>query len=323
MKVQAVLLVTSILLLSSGCDWNTGNNSEAHSEAKTTSTAKTEVQRLDQTPVPPVITRKGHEVTIEMTAQVTQVEIAKGVPYEAWTFDGTVPGPVIKVQQGDTIHFTLRNIDPQMPHSMDLHAVHAAPNHKFIDVMPGKEGTFTYSADSPGVFMYHCGTKPVLLHLGNGMYGMIIVEPKNGYPSDKQVDREYTIVQSEWYKENDYQAFQNEKPRYVVFNGDNYTLTEHPLTAKAGERVRLYVLNAGPNEVSSFHVVGTLLDTVYLDGNPANVLHGMQTVLLPASGGAVVEFQLTEVGDYTMVSHQFNQASKGASGLIRVTPSGK
>ncbi|MNH85461.1 Copper-containing nitrite reductase precursor [compost metagenome] len=316
--VQAVLLVLATLIITSGCDWSIGQPTESNLPS-----GKSEVQRLNQTPVPPVITRKGNEVTIEMTAQVTQVEISKGVPYEAWTFDGTVPGPVIRVKQGDQLHFTLKNIDPQMPHSMDLHAVHAAPNHKFIDVMPGHEGTFTYSADSPGVFMYHCGTKPVLMHLGNGMYGMIIVEPKNGYPTDQQVDREYTIVQSEWYKENDYQDFQNAEPRYVVFNGNNYTLTDHPLTARVGDRVRLYVLNAGPNEVSSFHVVGTLMDTVYLDGNPDNVLHGMQTVLLPASGGAVVEFQLTEAGDYTMVSHQFNQASKGAAGLIRVTPNGK
>ncbi|RUT36563.1 nitrite reductase [Paenibacillus zeisoli] len=305
-------------MMISGCDWSIGKSSETKSPS-----GKSEVQRLNQPPVPPVITRRGHEVTIKMTAQVTQVEISKGVPYEAWTFDGTVPGPVIRVQQGDTLHFALHNIDPQMPHSMDLHAVHAAPNHKFIDVMPGQEGTFTYTADSPGVFMYHCGTKPVLMHLGNGMYGMIIVEPKDGYPTDPQIDREYTIVQSEWYKENDYQAFQNEEPRYVVFNGNNFTLTDHPLTAAVGDRIRLYVLNAGPNEVSSFHVVGTLMDTVYLDGNPANVLHGMQTVLLPASGGAVVEFQLTEAGDYTMVSHQFNQASKGAAGLIRVTASGQ
>ncbi|USB31728.1 multicopper oxidase domain-containing protein [Paenibacillus sp. YPG26] len=307
-----------ILLIIGGCDWSVGQPAESRLPS-----GKPEVQRLNQPPVPPVIRRKGREVFIEMTAQITQIEISKGVPYEAWTFGGTVPGPLIRVKEGDQLHFTLNNIDPETPHSMDFHAVHAAPNHKFTDVMPGDRMTFSYPANSPGVFMYHCGTKPVLMHLANGMYGMIIVEPKDGYPTDQQVDREYMIVQSEWYKENDYQDFLNGRPRYVVFNGDNFTLTDHPLTARTGDRVRLYVLNAGPNEVSSFHVVGTLMDTVYLDGNPLNVLHGMQTVLLPASGGAVVEFQLTEAGDYTMLSHQFNQASKGAAGLIRVIPDGK
>jgi nitrite reductase (NO-forming) len=189
--------------------------------------------------------------------------------------------------------------------------------------MPNEEGTFTYPADTPGVFMYHCGTAPVLLHIANGMYGTIIVEPKDGYPTDGEVDREYTIIQSEWYKENDYQSFQNDEPSYVVFNGDTFTLREKPLLAKVGDTVRLYVNNMGPNEVSSFHVVGTILDRVYLDGNPKNVLYGMQTLLLPASGGAIVEFKVTEEGDYPIVTHQFNHASKGAVAVLRVTADGQ
>lgn len=280
------------------------------------------LQKVNQPPTAPVVQRKGNEVNIEMTAQVTNIEISKGVTYNAWTFNGTVPGPVLRVKEGDTLHFTLKNVDPNMPHSLDLHAVHAAPNKKFIDVMPGKEGTFTFSADTPGVFMYHCGTKPVLLHLANGMYGMIIVEPKNGYPTDKEINREYTIVQSEWYKENDYQSFLDSPPQFVVFNGNDYSLTDQPLIAKVGDKIRMYVNNAGPNEVSSFHIVGTIMDIVYVDGNPKNILYGLQTVMLPASGGAVVEFQLTEEGDYPFVTHQFNHASKGAVGVIRATKDG-
>lgn len=282
-----------------------------------------EVQKINQPPVAPVVTREQNTVNIEMTAQITNVEISKGVFYNAWTFNGTVPGPVIRVKEGDVLSFTLKNLDPSIPHSMDFHAVHAAPNKKIIDVMPNESGTFTYPADTPGVFMYHCGTKPVLAHIANGMYGMIIVEPKDGYPSDPDVDREYTIVQSEWYKEHDFESFLNGEPEFVVFNGNDFALKETPLLAKVGDTIRLYVNNAGPNEVSSFHVVGTTLDRVYVDGNPKNVLYGLQTVMLPASGGAVVEFTVTEEGDYPIVTHQFDHASKGAVAILRVTKDGK
>jgi len=248
------------------------------------------VEKLNQPPVEPIVRREGNAVYIEMTAQVTNVEIAKGVFYNAWTFNGTVPGPVLRVRQGDVLHFTLKNLDPYVPHSMDFHAVHAAPSKKFVDVMPNESGTFVYPANTPGVFMYHCGTKPVLAHIANGMYGMIIVEPQGGFPGDGDIDRAYTIVQSEWYKEHDFEAFLNGEPQYVVFNGSDFALKDKPLSAKPGDRIRLYVLNAGPNEVSSFHVVGTTFDRVYLDGNPKNTLYGLQTVMFPASGGAIVEF---------------------------------
>lgn len=312
-QVIFICLLLTFTLVFSGC--SLGNNSNETAK-KTEQNAE---KKVNQAPIAPKIKRDGNTVNIEMTAQVTNIEIAKGVTYNAWTFNGTVPGPVIRVKEGDTINFTLKNMDPSMPHSMDFHAVHAAPSKKFIDVMPGKKNTFTYPATTPGVFMYHCGTNPVLQHIANGMYGTIIVEPKNGYPTDNEIDREYVIVQSEWYKENDWNDFLNGKPRYVVFNGNDYSLKEKPLQAKIGDRIRLYVLNAGPNEVSSFHVIGTTMDHVYIDGNPNNVLEGLQTVQLPASGGAVVEFTVTEEGDYPFVTHQFNHASKGATGMIHVT----
>ncbi|WP_435921123.1 multicopper oxidase domain-containing protein [Paenibacillus sp. DYY-L-2] len=298
------------------------NSSSAGEEEQATDTEQ-EAHHINTPPVDPVIKREGKVVHIEMTAQVTDVEISEGVFYNAWTFNGTVPGPVVRVKEGDQLNFTLKNMDPDMPHSMDFHAVHAAPSKKFIDVMPDEQGTFTYPANTPGVFMYHCGTSPVLLHVANGMYGTIIVEPKNGYPSDSKVDREYTIVQSEWYREHDEEAFLNENPEYVVFNGNDFTLKEHPLLAKVGDTVRIYVTNVGPNEVSSFHVVGTTMDQVYIDGNPKNVLYGLQTVMLPSGGSAVVEVTLTEEGDYPILTHQLNDASKGATAILRVTKDGK
>lgn len=314
--MKAFYLISTVVasaLIISGCSVNTEN--------QPISNQKTEKppQQVNQAPVSPKITRDENTVHIEMTAQVTNIEISKGVTYNAWTFNGTVPGPVIRVKEGDTLRFTLKNMDPKMPHSMDFHAVHAAPDKKFVNVMPNQKSTFTYPANTPGVFMYHCGTDPALQHVANGMYGTIIVEPKNGYPTDSEIDREYVIVQSEWYKENDWNDMKNGTPEYVVFNGNDYSLKEHPLRAKVGERIRLYVLNAGPNKVSSFHVIGTTMDTVYLDGNPHNVLNGLQTVQIPASGGAIVEFTVTEEGNYPFINHQLHHASKGAEGIIHVT----
>jgi nitrite reductase (NO-forming) len=269
-----LLLFAATALLLSGC--NTSTQVEA-----TKAEPSPVIEKLNQPPIEPIVVRDGNIVNIEMTAQITNVEISTGVFYNAWTFNGTVPGPVLRVKEGDTLNFTLKNLDPNIPHSVDIHAVHAAPSKKFIDVMPNEEGTFTYPANKPGVFMYHCGTKPVLAHIANGMYGTIIVEPKDGYPTDQEIDQEYTIVQSEWYKENDYEAFLNGQPEYVVFNGDDFTLTEKPFLAKVGDKVRFYVNNMGPNEVSSFHIVGTIMDRVYIDGNPKNILYACRQCCFP------------------------------------------
>ncbi|WP_286229722.1 multicopper oxidase domain-containing protein [Neobacillus mesonae] len=337
-KIAAVL-ATSVLLLSA-CG-NVDNPSiEKKVEAQAPTKTDTQVfgphEHLNQKPTPINIKRTGkHEVNVEMTSQITDIELAKGDVYKAWTFNGEAPGPVIVVNEGDTINFTLKNMDPAIPHSMDFHAVHTAPSKNFANVMPDKSGTFSYPANNPGVFMYHCGTKPVLGHIANGMHGMIIVKPKNGYPTDSKVDREYVVIQNEWYKYNDLDDMTNGVPKYVVFstkalkdgdmntNGTVGALSDHPLLAKVGDKVRFYVLNVGPNEVSSFHVVGTMFDDVYVDGNPYNHMKGMQTIMLPASGGAVVEFTVTEEGSYPFVTHQFNHATKGAVGALKVTKNGQ
>lgn len=336
----AVLIGLSLIL--SACNTNTNQNNKDFSintqvknEKETTNEIIGPHKNLNQKPIPIKIERTGeHDVAVEMTAQITDIEISKGEIYKAWTFNGEAPGPVVVVNEGDTIHFTLKNLDPAIPHSMDFHAVHAAPNKDFSDVLPNKEGTFTYKASYPGVFMYHCGTKPVLSHIANGMHGVIIVKSKDGYPTDQNIDREFVLIQNEWYKYNDLNDMMNGEPNQVVFstkalkdgdfntNGTTYSLQETPLLAKVGDRVRIYINNVGPNEVSSFHVVGTIFDDVYIDGNPSNHMKGMQTILLPASGGAIVEFTLTKEGTYPVVTHQFNHASKGAVAIIKATKDG-
>lgn len=291
---------------------------------------------LNQEPIPLKVERVGeNEVNVEMTAQITDIEIDKDEWYKAWTFNGEAPGPLVVVEEGDVINFTMKNMDPAIPHSMDFHAVRTAPSKNFTNVEPDETGTFTYPADNPGVFMYHCGTDPILSHIANGMHGVIIVRPKDGYPTDDEIDKEFVLIQNEWYNYNDLDDFTNGEPKHVVFsakalkkgdrntNGDTFSLSDEPLLAKVGDQVRIYLNNVGPNEVSSFHVVGTMFDNVYQDGNPNNHMKGLQTVMLPASGGTVVEFTVTEEGSYPIVTHQFEHVQKGAAAILKVTKDGK
>jgi nitrite reductase (NO-forming) len=273
------------------------------------------------------------DVRIDVTHQ--EVSAADGVRYTAWTFGGVVPGPVIHVKQGTRVRFTLMNrsdrsaaVGMAMPHSIDFHAAMVDPVDKYQTVAPGGTIRFEWTPNYPGVFMYHCATPPVLQHIASGMYGMVIVEPRDGYPT--KVDREYALVQSELYLAPskagvdtiDMAAARLKRPAYVVFNGRAMRHMDEPLPARAGERVRLYVLNVGPNGTSSFHVIGTVLDRVWIDGNPANEMRGLQTVLLPASGGAIVEFVIPEDGIYTFLDHEFADAEVGALGNINALGGG-
>ncbi|RKQ28444.1 multicopper oxidase domain-containing protein [Oceanobacillus halophilus] len=331
-RVSFIIRLLLIVFVLAAC--NTETMEEEQSVNAQADESKTEViaphQDLNQEPVAPEIKRDGKDVYIKMTAQITDIEIEDDYSYKAWTFNGEAPGPVLVVNEGDTIHFTLENQDPSIPHSVDFHAVHTAPDTGFADVAPNEVGTFVYKASSPGVFMYHCGTDPVLSHIANGMHGVIIVQPEDGYPTDHEINEEYVIIQNEWYKYNDINDMTNEEPSQVVFStkalhegqpntdGTVGALINEPLHAKAGDKVRLYVANMGPNEQSSFHVIGTIFEDVYIDGHPANHNQGMQTVGLPASGGAIVEFTLKKSGDYKFVTHQFNHVQKGAAGKIVV-----
>jgi nitrite reductase (NO-forming) len=214
-------------------------------------------------------------------------------------------------------------------HSMDFHAAMVSPQDKYRSIAPGQTISFEFTLNYPGVFMYHCGTPMILEHIASGMYGAVIVEPRGGYPT--KVDREYMIVQSEFYTKLDPDArkvdgqplyvldgdrLRMKQPTYTVFNGAHNRMVKQPLPAKPGERVRLFVLNVGPSNTSSFHVVGTIFDRVWIEGNPDNQLRGMQTVLLGSSNAAIVEFLVPEAGSYIMVDHHFANASQGAIGLI-------
>jgi nitrite reductase (NO-forming) len=318
-KQKFNLLVIALLIVGSGIACS--NKPAPQQGVKPIANAATGTETAKSLPPTPIqIQRVGpHEVNIVMTAQRSEVEIDHGKSYHAWTFNGNVPGTVLRVKEGDTLHMTLKNLDNQMPHSLDMHAVQAAPDKSFIDVMPGKEGTFTYVANTPGVYMYHCGTQPIMMHVGNGMYGMIIVDPEAGYPSDSKIKQTYEIVQSEWYKENDMQDMLNGSPEYVVFNGNTYGLKEHPLQAHVGETIRIHFVNAGPNHESALHIVGAQFETVYLNGSPKNVQHDMQTVAVPPGGSVIVEATFNQAGKYMIMTHQLSDSSKGAMGYIVVT----
>jgi nitrite reductase (NO-forming) len=253
------------------------------------------------------------------------IEIAPGIKYAAWGFEGGAPGPVVHVKQGQTVQMTLTN-DGAIPHSIDFHAARIAPNKAFTDVMPGKSFTFSFKANDPGVFMYHCGTKPVLMHIANGMFGAIVVDPTTPLP---QADKSYVLVASEWYLNSDGLStpaqFDMNKARAIVpdwttFNGYAGQYVAHPLTADPGDTVRFYVVDAGPSLTTAFHVVGTILDTAYVDGDMSadRALHGVQTVDVPAGGGGVFDVKIDDEGLYPFVSHSFASVDMGQVGLLKV-----
>jgi len=281
-------------------------------------------------------------VQLDTTHKV--IEIAPGVKFSAWTFGDTVPGPTIRARVGDTIRFSMTNRSDEpvpgvritaapMMHSMDFHAAMVSPQDKYRSIAPGQTIEFEFTLNYPGVFMYHCGTPMILEHIASGMYGAMVVEPREGFPG--KVDREYVVIQSEFYAKPDparrkvggaplhvldTDRLRTSRPTHTVFNGTHNGMVKDPLPAKAGERVRLFVLNVGPSRTSSFHVVGTIFDRVWFEGNPDNQFRGMQTVLLGSSNSAIVEFVIPEEGSYIMVDHHFANASQGAIGLVSTVP---
>jgi nitrite reductase (NO-forming) len=253
------------------------------------------------------------------------VYIADGIGFQAWTFGGTVPGPLLVVNEGDTVQFSLTN-QSMTTHSIDFHAAQTPPSKNYIAIQPQATHKFDWQAQYPGCFMYHCGTPFVLHHMAMGMYGATIVRPKTGL---RPAAREYALVQSEFYltapdngvSQTDLTKALTGIPDYVAFNGYANQYQATPLTAKVGELVRLWVLNAGPTHFSAFHIIGTIFEAAYQDGNPANKMVGMQTVSVYPGGGMMVEFTIPEAGDYPFVSHSFADASKGALGVLTVTNS--
>lgn len=265
----------------------------------------------------------GHVKQFTIVAQSQTVTIAPDVKVPLWTFNGTIPGPIIHVRQGDEVRVTFVNKMPQQ-HSMDFHAATTPWNVWYQPVDPGKSITFSFTAKYPGAFMYHCGTPPAFMHISSGMYGAIIVDPVKPLPPAK----EFVLVESEFYvtagANNTYQADAQKvldvRPDYVVFNGVANQYQTRPLVVRAGDLIRLHVVNAGPSLFSAFHVIGWLFDKVYVDGNPANTLYGIQTYQIPPGGGATFEFTITQPGLYPFVTHAFAYTGRGAVGLIKVLP---
>ena len=279
--------------------------------------------------VPAPITRShASRVVVDMEVLEVVKELADGVQYTFWTFGGEAPGPMIRVREGDLVEFNLHNNpDNNVPHNIDLHAVTGTGGGAEASfVVPGKSAAFEFRAIKPGLYVYHCATAPVGLHIANGMYGLILVEPKEGLPA---VDREYYVMQSEFYtegkfKEKGLQPFSMDKalsetPDYVLFNGGVGALTnENALQAAVGETVRLYMGNAGPNLTSSFHVIGEMFDKVYGEGGTALAQENVQTTSIPAGGSTIVDFQIDVPGTYTLVDHAiFRAFNKGAIGILK------
>lgn len=271
--------------------------------------------------VPPAGSQHVRQVTV--VARDAVQEIATRVKVPLWTFNGSVPAPIIHVRQGDEVHVIFENKTP-LAHSIDFHAATTPWNVWYQPVLPGKSLAFNFVAKYPGVFMFHCGTPPAFMHISSGMYGAIIVDPTTPLPPAK----EFALVESEFYVHQganntyqpDVQKVLDVKPDYVVFNGVADQYQGHPLIVKAGQRIRLYVLNAGPTLFSAFHVIGWVFDKVYVDGNPANALQGIQTYQIPPGGGATFELTITQPGLYPFVTHAFAFTGKGAVGVIKVVP---
>jgi nitrite reductase (NO-forming) len=261
---------------------------------------------------------------VHMTLKDMVVEIAPGVRYNTWAFDGHgAPGPIVHVREGQTVEMTLTN-GGAIPHSIDFHAARIAPNVAFKDVAPGESFTFRFTAGDPGVYMYHCGTKPVLAHIANGMYGAIVVDPATPLP---RADKEYVLVASEWYLNGDgvsepasldMNKARATQPDWTTFNGYANQYVTHPLTANPGETVRFYVVAAGPTLDTNFHIVGTIFNRAWVNGDMTQFQQGVQTVGVPAGGGAVFDVKIDEPGLYPFVSHAFAHVDLGQVGLLKV-----
>jgi nitrite reductase (NO-forming) len=277
--------------------------------------------------VPPPIKRTAPaKVIVEMETKEVKGTLADGVEYEFWTFNGTVPGPFIRVRAGDTVEFSLKNnAASKNIHSIDLHAVNGpGGGAKATQTIAGGKTAFLWKALNPGIYVYHCATAHIPTHIANGMYGLILVEPKKGLP---KVDKEYYVMQGDFYTmgktgDKGMQAFDVEKmraeqPTYVKFNP---LATAGNLKANVGEKVRLYVGNGGPNMTSAFHVIGEIFDIVYQQGaigsEPAK---NVQTTLIPPGGAAIIDFKVDVPGAYILVDHAISRAiDKGAVGILEV-----
>jgi len=320
-----ISLFVSILFLMAGCI------GEGNFDPETAEIIGEEEAELTLPPkVPPPIDRDhATKLIVNMEVIEEEMRLADGVTYTKWTFGGSVPGKFIRAREGDMIEFHLQNHpDNKLPHNIDLHAVNGpGGGAESTFTAPGRETVFTFRALNPGLYVYHCATAPVGMHIANGMYGLILIEPAEGL---SDADKEYYVMQSEFYTKGDYgerglQPFDmdraiEENPEYVVFNGSvGSMMNENAITSKRGDNVRLFVGNGGPNLTSSFHVIGEIFDKVHYEGGD-RVQNNVQTTSIPAGGAAMVEFETEVPGNYILVDHAiFRAFNKGALATLSVS----
>lgn len=325
-KVIAFALFATVSFMS--CD-----KKEVKHNAEYYENITVEGQKVAELTAPPFVpkpigNRAATKLVVNMEIKEVEGEMVDGVKYNYWTFGGSVPGSFIRTRVGDEVEFHLKNHpDNKMPHNIDLHAVTGPGGGATSSlVAPGHEKVFNFKTINPGLYVYHCATAPVGMHIANGMYGLILVEPEGGLPP---VDKEYYIMQGDFYTKGSYgeqgsQPFDmnkaiKEQPDYVVFNGKVGAIAgDNALTAKVGETVRLYIGNGGPNLVSSFHVIGEIFDKVHIEGGDM-INENVQTTLIPSGGSAIVEFKVDVPGTFILVDHSiFRAFNKGALGMLKV-----
>jgi nitrite reductase (NO-forming) len=301
------------------------DSSIAHTPPPTSATSSAAVtnavyQRYD--PILPALAA-GNVLDLHWHAREAAIRVSDDTVIAAWTFEGTAPGPIVHCRLGDTVNFTLTN-DADIPHSMDFHAAQIDPKVAFRSAVKGQSVSFTFKPKYAGAFLYHCGTAPVLMHIGSGMHGAIIVSPREQLAPAK----EFVILQSEFYLADavaglrafDYQKMLNLLPDNVVFNGRPNQYVKEPSRVKVGDRVRFWVVNAGPTHPCNFHVVGEQFDTVYLGAPPGSAIHGVQTWAVAAGGGMCFELVCDVPGEFPFVNHGFGHGQKGAIGILAVEP---
>lgn len=324
--ILAVGLVLAVALGTLGSAVNTAPPTPGNAAAAVSPLAlmsSEPVARAQPAALPPLV-GTGNEVAVTIAATDTDVEIASGVKYQAWTFGGTVPAPVLHVREGQTVHVLFIN-NGHMLHSIDFHAAQVDPATAFRSVLPGGRVEFSFVARVPGAFIYHCSTEPVLMHMANGMYGAIIVDPAEPLPP---ADVSYVLVQGEWYSRQvkgalmagDAAKMMAVTPDEVVFNGVAFQYRDRPLTARAGQRVRIYFVNAGPSLFSSFHIIGGMFDTVYPDADAAHALTGVSSYTVAPGQGVIFDAIMPHPGDYIFVDHSMRSMMIGATGILKVLP---
>lgn len=278
---------------------------------------------------PPIKRRKPQTMRFEMETLELEGRLSQNATFRYWTFNGTVPGPFLRVRVGDTVEIILRNHpDSWMVHNIDLHAVTGpGGGAELTFASPGEAKGFRFKAMHPGIYVYHCAVPPVAQHIANGMYGLVLVEPEDGLPP---VDREFYVMQGELYTaepfgsagllSEDYQKLLDERPEYFIFNGNVGALTDHyPMKARVGETVRIFFGNGGPNFISSMHVIGEIFDRVYLNGSISSPpLLDVQTALVPAGGAVMAELKFDVPGRYVLVDHSLSRAERGLAAWIDV-----